>query len=68
MANHVTCQVTGGTPKVIEADTVQEALDALGLSGKFTATVNGTGADLEDELNDYSFVTFAESVKGGTLR
>lgn len=65
MAKNITAQVVGGTPKVIEAKTVQNAFDALELSGNYTATVNGNPAKLEDSLNDYEFVYFTVAVKGG---
>jgi hypothetical protein len=65
MAKNITAQVTGGQPKVIEVSTVSEALTALGLTGNYTATVNGEGAEMSDSLSDYSFVTFAEAIKGG---
>ena len=66
MARHVTGQVLGGQPKAgIEADTVQDVYDALGLDGNFTATINGEPADMDDELDEYSFVSFSAAVKGG---
>lgn len=66
MANKVTAQVIGGQPKTLDqCDTVQDALSSLGLEGNFTATVNGDPADLEDSLDDFSFVAFSAAVKGG---
>lgn len=65
MAQNVTAQVLGGQPRVIEAETVQEAFDLLNLSGNYTASINGEPADLQDELEDYNFVSFAPAVKGG---
>lgn len=65
MAQNITVQAVGGTPKVIQANTVQEAFNALGLTGNYTATVNGEPASMEDTLNDFEFVSFAVAVKGG---
>lgn len=67
MAKNVTIQVTGGEAKPVAEgiNTVQEAKEFLGLTGNYTATVNGDGAEMSDELKDYAFVTFSESVKGG---
>lgn len=69
MANNVTTQVLGGSAKVLQnVDTVQDVLDALELSGNsYTASINGEPAEMDSELNDYEFVTFAAAVKGGTL-
>ncbi len=66
MANNVTAQVLGGTPKVITAETVQDALNALNLTGNYTASINGETAELTDTLEDYNFVSFAAAVKGGS--
>lgn len=65
MAQNVTAQVLGGQPRVIEAETVKEAFDTLNLSGNYTASINGEPASLDDELEDYNFVSFAPAVKGG---
>jgi len=67
MATNVTIQVIGGSPKVLEdATTVQDAFDALALEGSsYTATINGEPAAMDDYLDDYAFVSFSESVKGG---
>lgn len=67
MAKNITAQVLGGAPKVIEAGTVQDAMNALGLTGNYSATVNGDAADMDTELNDYEFVSFAPAVKGGLI-
>lgn len=67
MAKNVTAQALGGQPKVVEASTVKEAFDALGLTGNYTASINGDTAEMSDELEEYSFVTFAQAVKGGAL-
>lgn len=66
MAKKITGQVLGGSPKGdISAETVGGVFKQLGLSGNYTATVNGEPADMETELNDYEQVMFAPSVKGG---
>jgi hypothetical protein len=58
--------VTGGEPKRVEASTVQAAKNALGLSGNYTATVDGSPAQLTDSLDEESFVSFSLQVKGGS--
>lgn len=66
MANNITGQVLGGSPKAgISADTVQDVFEELALNGSYTATVNGEPAAMDDELEDYQFVSFAPAVKGG---
>ena len=65
MAKNVTIQVIGGQPVVKEVATVGDALKALNLTGTYAATVNGDAANLTDSLDEYSFVMFAPSVKGG---
>lgn len=65
MAKNVTVQVLGGQPKVVEADTVAEAMEAAGLSGTYTSTVNGDPASMDTDLDDYEFVSFSPAVKGG---
>jgi len=65
MAKNITAQVLGGSPKVIEAETVRDAFDQLGLSGNYTAAINGETALMDSSLKDYQHVSFALSVKGG---
>ena len=65
MANNVTVQVTGGQAQVKSVDCVGDAKRELGLSGNYSATVNGQPAGDQQQLRDYDFVSFAESVKGG---
>lgn len=66
MATKITGQVLGGTAKVIdEVETVRDVLAKLGISGSYTATVNGNPADMDDEVEDYNFVSFSPAVKGG---
>lgn len=66
-AKNITAQVIGGEPQVFDNDlqTVQDAYDALGLEGSYAATVNGEPADMDQELEDFEFVTFSPAVKGG---
>ena len=64
MAN-VIASVSGGDPKRVEAETVADAKEALGLVGNFTAAINGEPANLEDLLDDENYVTFSQQVKGG---
>ncbi len=66
-AKNITAQVLGGEPVVLDdAVTVEDALNALELEdGNYTATINGEPAEMEDELDDFSFVTFAAAVKAG---
>jgi len=65
-AKNVTGQVIGGEECVFQGvRTVQNVFDNLGLEGNYTATVNGDPADMEDELDDFSFVSFSAAVKGG---
>ena len=61
----VAAKVFGGSLKEVEANTVRDAFNALGLSGNYTASINGEPADMDDHLSDESFVSFAASVKGG---
>ena len=63
MAN-VTVKVVGGSIKEIEASSVQDAKDQLGLTSH-TAKVNNEVASDGDSLNDGDFVVFASAVKGG---
>lgn len=64
----VTGQVFGqDTAKVVEVDTVQELYEALGLTENHTATINGEPADMDQELEDFDFVTFTQNVKGGQI-
>lgn len=63
----VVASVTGGSPKRVTASTVQDAKNALGLSGNYQATVNGESAELSDTLSDEDFVSFSLQVKGGYI-
>lgn len=66
MAKKITAQAAGGKEQILDsACKVRDALAALKLEGNYTATVNGEPADMADDLRDYDFVAFTESVKGG---
>ncbi len=66
MARNITILTLGGTPKVVEADTVQEAFNKSGLpQGNYTAQINGETSSMSDSLNDYEHVSFATATKGG---
>jgi len=65
---NVTAQVVGGRKQVLElseGSTVKDAMQAIGLEGSYSASVNGSPATLDEKLNDYVFVTFSEKIKGG---
>jgi hypothetical protein len=59
----VTVEITGSTPKVVEASTVKEVKEMFNKSN-YIAKVNGDSADDDFELSDYEFVSLAENVKG----
>jgi sulfur carrier protein ThiS len=61
----VVASVSGGNPKRVQAYDVQEVKEELGLTGNYTAAINGDTASLEDVLSDEDYVTFATAVKGG---
>lgn len=63
MAN-VIVKVLGSSPKDADAETVGELKEELGLES-YSASVNGSPADNDQELSDGQLVTFAPSVKGG---
>jgi hypothetical protein len=66
MANKVTVSVIGSTPRVLDGvSTPADAVRLMGLTGNYAATVNGTPAELTQELEDYEFVTLSVAVKGG---
>lgn len=67
MAKNVSVQAIGGSSKVIEVNTVGDAKQELGLTGNYTASVNGVPAKDDQVLAEYSFVTFAPAVKGGRI-
>ena len=65
MAKSIVASVTGGDPKRVSATTVQDAKDALGLTGNYVAAQNGEPANLTDLVDDESYITFSVAVKGG---
>ncbi len=67
MAKKVRAQVLGGTEKEISANasTVNDVKNELGLSGDYTAQINGEDAEMSDSISDFQFITFAKAVKGG---
>jgi hypothetical protein len=65
-AKKVTAQVLGGEAQVLDCcKTVEDAFEELGLEGNYTATVNGEPVDMDYELSDFEYVSFAPAVKGG---
>ena len=68
MGKKITIQTAGGRPTTLEnCETVQDAYDALGLDGNYSAQLGPNAAQLTDEVPDYSFVSFSEKVKGGGI-
>lgn len=68
MTKDITVTVLGGTPKTVSSETVKTVADAMkeaGISGNYTASVNGSPAALTDSVKPYDFINFAEAVKGG---
>lgn len=67
MARNVVAQVLGGEKKVLDdVSTVAEVTSKLGVSG-YTATVNGSQATPDEELQDGDFVSLSQAVKGGLI-
>ena len=62
---NVKALVAGGVVKDLAAGTVAEAKAALGLSGNYSALINGVPAKDSDTLRVNDFLSFSESVKGG---
>ena len=61
----VIVKVTGGQPKQIQAATVAEAKEILGL-GNYSASVNKEPVTLEHVLTENDAVVFSESAKGAS--
>ena len=59
----VPVKITGGALQEVEAKTVGEVKNALGV-GKYTANVNGSPASDSKVLGENDFVTLAPPVKG----
>lgn len=66
MALKITAQVVGGEAKTFESvGTVRDVMGRLGISENYKASVRGEPVELDEELEDYDFVSFSENVKGG---
>lgn len=59
-------KVIGGILGEFEASTVSELKRKMGLSGNYSAQVNGEPVDDGEYLEDTDYVTFSKSVKGGS--
>ena len=57
--------VIGGDPMRVEARTVRDVIEAMGLDGNYTALADGSPVDLDSELWDEAFVSLSMPVKGG---
>ena len=74
MAIKITAQVLGGESVVVDGvSTVQELVNKLSSMiatplNDLAVTINGEDAGYEDDLYDYSFVSFGEKVKGGAKK
>ena len=64
----VFAKTTAGTVKEVEATTVQDAANALGLEGNYTAVVNSNPAEMTDKVNDGDFISLTKAVKGNKPR
>jgi len=62
----VIATAVGGDPKRLDAESVADVKDQLGLASTYTATVNGEPADDDTFLSDEDFVSLAPAVKGGS--
>lgn len=65
MMAKVYAKVTGGQVKEIEAATVGEARNALGLDANYTSAMNGQGTNDSDSVVADSMIVFSAKVKGG---
>lgn len=66
MATKINAQVHGRSiVRDIEANTVSDVLSKMDVTFEATATVNGEPAEMNQQLNDYDFVTFSKAVDGG---
>jgi len=64
MAQNVHAQVLGGEIKTVEVDTVGDVRKLLEVPNH-TASVDGEPAEDDEELADFSFVSFSPAIKGG---
>jgi len=64
MANNVTAQALGASPKVTTAETVADLISELGLDNP-SIKVNGVTKEASHVLSDFDFVSFGAKVKGG---
>lgn len=62
----ITVKVSGGNVKEMEAETIGEVKETMGLPNH-VATINGEPASDEDELEDFNFVVLSTAVKGGRV-
>lgn len=58
-------KLTAGVVKELEANTVADVINAMELTGNYTAVVNAEPADTDQKLDDGDFIVLAKSVKGG---
>lgn len=61
----VTVQVAGGSEKQVEAESIADLKEQLGLEG-YTASVDGEPADDSHQLENFQFVSLSQQVKGAT--
>jgi sulfur carrier protein ThiS len=68
MSKNIIVQVAGGNKQVLDdVYTIAQVKAKLSLSGNYTVSINGEPAQDSDDLNEGDFVSFAQSVKGGSL-
>lgn len=68
MANDVTVRISGGQPKLVTANTVEDAFAALNASkpiSAYTATINAEPASPSDILQNDDSVIFSTADKHG---
>jgi hypothetical protein len=58
-------KVMNGKRKEVEADTVGDAAEEMGIGDDYTATVNKKPANFNADLEDDDMVLFSKAVKGG---
>ena len=68
MSNNVIAQALGGSKKVLDdVETVADVRKKLALEGAYTALINGDPAADGEDVGEGDVVTFAKSVKGGSI-